>query len=425
MPNKRIGQADDSDQVDDDKKANRGEPCRRMDDMPIDWIEQVISFLPLTDVYKCRSVCKAWNVAADRALSDWETLVMGNEPSLKTDKNQIFMNDADCETWIKRLGQLVRLKRIFVTDGYYFWSKLWPVVNDVVLRNAATLTLLHMEWEPLPFDPDRPVVFHNLRDLECLRLDPDQAAACPRLVKLRTSASLKVLQKLPAEKLTCLRIDELGNNETGSHEKEIKQLIAVFSRFTRLKSLIQIWRHIPDEGSELYDVAFRKLFTNMKELEEVEITFPEQSIVFMDEAIETLVRNNPSLKLIRMMMARMADKSLRSLSRLTGLQHLTIRSSRWQSDITTEGILSLLRGGSRNVLRDLEFNIPNLPDLDQIRAEGQLIQQETGRSFSVDGSDSPDDPYHNCRITIRDGLKRLFDQDPIRLTQKKSFWKFF
>ena len=71
------------------------------------------------------------------------------------------------ETWIERLKQLVRLKEIYVT-GNYFESEKLAVVDDVVFRNAATLTLLHMRSERLPFDPKRPVVYHNLRDLYCM-----------------------------------------------------------------------------------------------------------------------------------------------------------------------------------------------------------------------------------------------------------------
>ena len=71
MPRKRMRKAAESAPVDDDKKDMGGyEPKMRMGDMPIDCVEQVISFLPLVDVYKCKSVCKAWHVAADRVLTE-------------------------------------------------------------------------------------------------------------------------------------------------------------------------------------------------------------------------------------------------------------------------------------------------------------------------------------------------------------------
>ena len=94
MPRKRIRIAAKSAQVDDDKKGGY-ESSMRMDDMPIDWIEQVISFLSLTDVYKCKSVCMAWHVAADRVLSDWETLRLteSNEWPVTADRDQIVLND--------------------------------------------------------------------------------------------------------------------------------------------------------------------------------------------------------------------------------------------------------------------------------------------------------------------------------------------
>ena len=320
---------------------------------------------------------------------------------VRADKNQIFVNNKD-EAWIKRLEQLVRLKKIFITDGY-FGTKLPEVGPDVVLRNAATLTLLHMRSEWLPFDPKRPVVFSNLRDLKCSGIDPDQAAACPRLVKLRTrTCAVEVLQKLPAETITSLHITDLCLYNRSPEEME--QLVAAFSRLTRLKSLIleDGLRDFPARlWSDLHDAALSKLFTNMKGLEEVDITFPEHRRVNVDAMIEMLAHNCPSMRSIRMSYARMTDAGLRSLSRLTGLQHLDIRNWRWQSLITTEGILSLLRGGSRNVLRDLELKVSVSPDLDPIRAEGQLIQQETGQSLSVEVVKKSNDVHYNFRIVIR------------------------
>ena len=167
MSRKWNREAAESAQVDGDKKEmGEYKSNARMDDMPIDWVEQVISFLPLADVYKCKSVCMAWKVAADRVLSDWETLVIVRS-DIKTrpaDKDHIFM-PGDAEKWIERTKQLVRLKKLFV-NGTDFRSNLRAVVQELVIRNASTLTLLRMRSELLPFDPNRPVVFSNLRDLE-------------------------------------------------------------------------------------------------------------------------------------------------------------------------------------------------------------------------------------------------------------------
>ena len=288
--------------------------------------------------------------------------------------------------------QLVRLKKIFIS-GYYFRSKLLMVVNDVVLRNASTLTLLHMGSELRPFDPNRPVVFSNLRDLECSLMVPEETA-CPRLVKLRTSITVKGLQELPAETLTSLCIDRLafGFDMAMGSPNGIEQLVAAFSRFTRLRSIMLVdgFRFFPaDWWTDQHDRPFSKLFTNMKELEEVDITFPDYSAVSVDTAIETLVHNSPSVRSIRMIYAGMTDAGLHSLSRLTGLQRLVIRSYRRISLITTEGILSLLRGGSRNVLRILKLNMSVSPDFDQIRAEVEHMREETGRTFTVEAGSVP------------------------------------
>ena len=221
-----------------------------------------------------------------------------------------------------------------------------------------------------------------------------------RLVKLRTSISVITLQKLPAETLTCLHIDYLIWL-TGSHE-EIGQLFAALSRFTRLKSLILAvgCKTFPGQWTELHDRPFSNLFTNMIELEEVEITFPLDNAVDMDAVIETLVHNCPSVSSITMNYARTTNVILHSLSRLTRLHHLVFRSYMGQSKITTEGILSLLRGGSRNVLRDLELHTSVPPDLGQIRAEGQLMRQETGRSLSVNRDRSSYDDHQLVKVCV-------------------------
>ena len=421
--------------VDDDKREKREESNMRMDDMAIEWVEQVLSFLPLSDVYKCRSVCKTWQAAANYVISDWETLEVVvrkcKQWPVRTDKNQIFLitDSALChrrrhrrglahvysrnkkvltyvQTWIERLNQLGRLREIrFVDDDFAFGTAARAVVNDIVLRNANTLTL--MRGELLPLQASHRVVFSNLRDLEFNSLlDPDQAAACPRLVKLRAWTSVKVLQKLPAETMTSLHIDDL-ELESRSHQ-EIENLVSALSRLTRLKSIVLArgLRYSMGQWSEQHDEAYSKLFTNMKDLEEVDIKFPRNHALNVDVAMETLAENSPSVRSITMHNARMTDTGLRSLSRLTGLQLLDIGCPGRHSDITTEGILSLLRGGSRKVLRDLKLHILVLPDFGQIRSEGQLMQQKTGRSLSVGGDKFSYNMPHNFRIAIRGVLNR-------------------
>ena len=186
--------------------------------------------------------------------------------------------------------------------------------------------------------------------------------------------------------MTSLDITDLDIKE--SHE-EIEQLVAALSRLTRLKSLTLWDGYAVYQWTELHDRALSKLFRNMKELEQVDITFPQFHQVNVDEVIETLVQNNQSVCSVTMMEARITNASFRSLSRLTGLQFLAIRSYKWHNEITTEGILSLLRGGSQNVLRNLELNMGVMPDLDRIRAEGKLMLEETGRTFDVEAVSVP------------------------------------
>ena len=104
---------------------------------------------------------------------------------------------------------------------------LLPVVDNILRETAPTLLLLHMRSMPLRFNPppNQPVQFLNLQDLECRDLlDPRQAAACPRLVKLRTKTSVRVLQQLPAETMRSLHVTHI-ELENRSHE-EMRHLVA-------------------------------------------------------------------------------------------------------------------------------------------------------------------------------------------------------
>ena len=147
MPRKRTREAAESAQVDGDKKAEGGYVSKmRMDDMPFDCVKHVLSFLPITDVYKCKSVCRTWQEVANYVISHCTTLTLAykwasncpgapHQNRIILNKPAVFINrqararpmfwsrtkteTTDAATWIKRLEQLVRLKEIFVTGCFW------------------------------------------------------------------------------------------------------------------------------------------------------------------------------------------------------------------------------------------------------------------------------------------------------------------
>ena len=190
MPRKKIREADESAKVENDKKATRRDSDMRMDDMAIEWVEQVLSFLPITEVYKCRSVCKKWQAAANYVIKGCSTMTLvlpthqgGSNDRDAEHENRIVLKTAavyivrqgrarqmiwrkataetDAAMWIERLKPFVRLKTlIFIQslfEGLYFSNDRIPVVHHVVRVNASSLTLLHMSSLPLPFDPHHPL----------------------------------------------------------------------------------------------------------------------------------------------------------------------------------------------------------------------------------------------------------------------------
>ena len=62
-----------SDAVDDDKRTETGGSVMKINDMAL---ELVLSFLSITEVYKCRSLCKKWFVSANYVISHCSTLAL-------------------------------------------------------------------------------------------------------------------------------------------------------------------------------------------------------------------------------------------------------------------------------------------------------------------------------------------------------------
>ena len=126
----------------------------------------------------------------------------------------------------------------------------------------------------------------------------------------------------------------------------------------------------------------------MKQLEEIDICFPPKMDGTVDAAIDRLVCNNPCLTHISLTDARVTGASLVSLSRLTGVRRLSFGLfSTSQSEFTTDDILTLLRGGSRQVLQLLEVHlkgyIRSRQDKRRIKAETKVMEQEMGCKFYV------------------------------------------
>ena len=59
-----------------------------MDDLPQDCVEHIFSFLPIADVFVCRSVCGKWREAADCVIRRQKALTFFVGPKSQVDRKE-------------------------------------------------------------------------------------------------------------------------------------------------------------------------------------------------------------------------------------------------------------------------------------------------------------------------------------------------
>ena len=388
-----------------------------MDNLPSDCVEHFLSFLPIADVFVCRSVCQKWKGAADSVIRgqkelkfyvvennmqtgirDGIVLRQSEHPVRPDDETPVSLmccwrtqpNERNADVWTKRLEGMVRLEKLVVFPEWIFSDfqilddRKW-LVDAVIMRNALTLTTINMRCSSLPLDHklEHPVlVYGKLRKLVCRKLTPAAAVACPRLVRLRTGLPLsaEVIQNLPHETMQYLQVECKTQTPQG-----METFGAAVSRLTQLKDLTLDCRGMSRTSTVNPDLLLTKVFSNLKQLEKIEIQFPYTMDGTVDLAIDRLVRNNPRLTHIHLKDAYVTGASLVSLSRLTSLQRLSFWFFGTDNipEFTADDILMLLRGGSRKVLREVRMDMRSRLDRGLIEAEVKIMGQEMGCTFSI------------------------------------------
>ena len=110
-------------------------------------------------------------------------------------------------------------------------------MNDVVHRNAPTLITFAHGIDAITIRSKSASRVSSLRGLECgFLLNPDQAAACPKLIKLKTMTSVQALQRLPANTMTRLHVTQ-RHFTWGNWAAGCQSLIATTSPIQRMNRL--------------------------------------------------------------------------------------------------------------------------------------------------------------------------------------------
>ena len=255
--------------------------------------------------------------------------------------------------------RLPSLKKMLISKWHTAGDE--ELVRGFILANAKNLTVLQMSGITLQSDPA--VVFPNLIRLDCQELDDAAGCSFPALTHLMVawSPTAAFLSSLPAEQIQSLGV--------GRPAREIKYVVFAISKMKNLTSLT-----LTEFGYFGKDDTFSSIFDNMHHLEHVRLS---DHVCQSDRMIATLANQNPKLSNISFRRIGLTDAGLTSLAQL---QHLTNVSISYDEKVTTSGVLTLLRGSSRNFFRKLSFD-KEMVTRTSVTREIRLMCKERGTTF--------------------------------------------
>ena len=153
-----------------------------MSRLPIEWLEQVLDFLPTRRLFVVMSVNREWNAAAKYIVKNRKCLILFRsiqhrmyEGTLDYDSFGIKVRDNMMQQVMRSLMLMQGLEKLIVFEVDM------NLVKELILENAACLKILSIGG-PLPTRAS--VTFSGLLYLQCKQLDADGAAACPKLQTL-------------------------------------------------------------------------------------------------------------------------------------------------------------------------------------------------------------------------------------------------
>ena len=260
--------------------------------------------------------------------------------------------------------RLASLKKLLIVRSYREGDE--ELVREFLLANADTLTFLKCE-SSLQFD--HAVVFPNLVELDCPDVSIAGGCPFPALTHLSVASwavTAKFLSSLPADQMLSLDVRVFRD------EENVMSAISRMGNMKRLKFRGDQWRDPPNRLS---------IFDNMYHLQEVELVIGDCSIE-QDKMIARLVNQNPMLWHVNIESVALTDASLTSLSQL---QHLTdLRISR-ATNVTTAGVLTLLRGSSRNVISMFYIDVKRLSGCQVENEIKRMCEERRTRFHSMSG----------------------------------------
>ena len=271
--------------------------------------------------------------------------------------------------------RLPNLKKLMIMS----FERTVELVSEFILANAKNLTVMKLPNEILRLD--HAVVFPNLMEVDCRFLDTTGRWPFPALTHLTVGGPVTAdfLSRLPADQMLSLEV---------CFPRERERVVSAISKMKNLKSL-----KLLDGGVEEADGTLSSIFDNMHHLEKVEIESDFRRGEQGDRMIATLANQNPKLVNVIFEYIRLTNAALTSLAQLQYLTHVQITGG---DAATTAGVLTLLRGASRNVIRKFLVSGKNVDEY-QVNSEIGRMCEERGTTFDAPGENGV---YENSHFPI-------------------------
>jgi hypothetical protein len=424
--------------------------------LPIEWLVQVIYWLPTQYIFTIMCVNREWECACRYVIKWRESLKVSCRP---LERKSAFIILLDTVGWNRERAKQVLSSLRQMRNLIHFTDRTevapatrndW--LQEIAIQNAASLKSVNRRKLP----DDGSVVYKRLKRLDCSTFDAGTAARlCPGMENLLVTSSvlgpnspplpsLKVLTvhcadnamplfleknaasleniwtflELPAccfPKLKVLRTgclpgeaqvpslqtlsldaDALPDGETPADfflNKMTKfsvnvdhlgqgSLSQAVTRISAMENLTSLYIHIKCDPPH-HPVS--DLFANMHLLKDVTIIIGRsfhKPDLFLPAATwaSSLFTNNPGLRDLQLRGIPVTDNDLTVCSRLTNLHKVNLGKDK-DHGFTVTGILSLLRGGSCNIIANLSLTT-DTNSVDIIDSEIKDMAKERSVSFT-------------------------------------------
>ena len=359
------------------------------DSIPVRVIQKIVDHMCVRDKFRAMRVSKQWESAARLSIQQQKRLVLrvtgdcfddhiplSDDPDViqETFCQAIFSgipmsglrkkNHQNGSVW-KSLMQMKQLQVLIVDRGKHDYIL---TVSPIIRQNCLTLQHLQLSC----FCHLRDVFFPKLRSLVCDDLYDGNIESAPMLQSLTCGeVSRSVLSRLPR------RLTRLTASCSRYPGPDVTKIL-VIQRFEHLKhlSLALSFLLLPADLFSCFQhlVSIRvHVIVNKREAAQLPL---------MDDVIVNLIRSNERLQEMDFQNVNVSDESLQTLSQIPFLRFVSFTHS-LTSCVTTEGVMSLLRGRSRQTLGQVFLMTSEDLDADMVSQEVRLMHQQTNQAVKV------------------------------------------